>query len=147
MLSLSVSLFFLFCFFLMIPPPTTFTRSYPPLPLTTLIPSTKATEQQPETVTHRLHRDPVDLLPLEGLERLLPAEPIEIGAGVPPQIDAFFLRLTFGNRRNVSVDILQPQKLSSARSEEHTSELQSLMRISYAVFCLKQKTHHQTHNH
>src|SRR3546814_10618791 len=29
----------------------------------------------------------------------------------------------------------------SARSEEHTSELQSLMRISYAVFCLKQKKH------
>src|SRR3546814_6843192 len=28
-----------------------------------------------------------------------------------------------------------------ARSEEHTSELQSLMRISYAVFCLKKKTH------
>src|SRR3546814_1412064 len=27
------------------------------------------------------------------------------------------------------------------RSEEHTSELQSLMRISYAVFCLKQKKH------
>src|SRR3546814_10486031 len=30
------------------------------------------------------------------------------------------------------------------RSEEHTSELQSLMRISYAVFCLKQKTSNQT---
>src|SRR3546814_2870520 len=31
-------------------------------------------------------------------------------------------------------------------SEEHTSELQSLMRISYAVFCLKkQKTEHTTH--
>src|SRR3546814_5143777 len=30
--------------------------------------------------------------------------------------------------------------LSEARSEEHTSELQSLMRISYAVFCLKKKT-------
>src|SRR3546814_2585905 len=29
------------------------------------------------------------------------------------------------------------------RSEEHTSELQSLMRISYAVFCLKQKTKHK----
>src|SRR3546814_2288363 len=29
-----------------------------------------------------------------------------------------------------------------ARSEEHTSELQSLMRISYAVFCLKQTTTH-----
>src|SRR3546814_7941282 len=32
------------------------------------------------------------------------------------------------------------------RSEEHTSELQSLMRISYAVFCLKKKTH-QTKQH
>src|SRR3546814_10386257 len=29
----------------------------------------------------------------------------------------------------------------NARSEEHTSELQSLMRISYAVFCLKKKKH------
>src|SRR3546814_2333720 len=29
----------------------------------------------------------------------------------------------------------------NARSEEHTSELQSLMRISYAVFCLKKKRH------
>src|SRR3546814_7832285 len=33
------------------------------------------------------------------------------------------------------------------RSEEHTSELQSLMRISYAVFCLKKKKHKKrTHN-
>src|SRR3546814_9672241 len=31
--------------------------------------------------------------------------------------------------------------LDAPRSEEHTSELQSLMRISYAVFCLKKKTH------
>src|SRR3546814_8382158 len=31
---------------------------------------------------------------------------------------------------------------SEERSEEHTSELQSLMRISYAVFCLKKKKHH-----
>src|SRR3546814_9573008 len=31
---------------------------------------------------------------------------------------------------------------ASHRSEEHTSELQSLMRISYAVFCLKKKTRH-----
>src|SRR3546814_7968439 len=30
------------------------------------------------------------------------------------------------------------------RSEEHTSELQSLMRISYAVFCLKKTRHHKT---
>src|SRR3546814_2242136 len=33
------------------------------------------------------------------------------------------------------------------RSEEHTSELQSLMRISYAVFCLKKKNTHKTHAH
>src|SRR3546814_2545815 len=33
------------------------------------------------------------------------------------------------------------------RSEEHTSELQSLMRISYAVFCLKQKNKMPTHMH
>src|SRR3546814_5910386 len=31
---------------------------------------------------------------------------------------------------------------SAMRSEEHTSELQSLMRTSYAVFCLKTKTYH-----
>src|SRR3546814_9127520 len=31
------------------------------------------------------------------------------------------------------------QRILDARSEEHTSELQSLMRISYAVFCLKKK--------
>src|SRR3546814_2923528 len=37
--------------------------------------------------------------------------------------------------------------LGASRSEEHTSELQSLMRISYAVFCLKKKnTEHTTHN-
>src|SRR3546814_2167985 len=34
-------------------------------------------------------------------------------------------------------------KARSTRSEEHTSELQSLMRISYAVFCLKKKTQQQ----
>src|SRR3546814_7922763 len=33
------------------------------------------------------------------------------------------------------------------RSEEHTSELQSLMRISYAVFCLKKRKHKPTQHH
>src|SRR3546814_2326039 len=36
-------------------------------------------------------------------------------------------------------------ELSGARSEEHTSELQPLMRISYAVFCLKKKTIKREH--
>src|SRR3546814_6760004 len=40
------------------------------------------------------------------------------------------------------------QKRADARSEEHTSELQSLMRISYAVFCLqKKKNTKQTRRH
>src|SRR3546814_467143 len=38
-------------------------------------------------------------------------------------------------------------KLRDDRSEEHTSELQSLMRISYAVFCLKKKTHQSSTLH
>src|SRR3546814_8902197 len=37
-------------------------------------------------------------------------------------------------------------EVTGARSEEHTSELQSLMRISYAVFCLKKKTKNKTQN-
>src|SRR3546814_8911510 len=42
-------------------------------------------------------------------------------------------------------DILLAQRLQpfADRSEEHTSELQSLMRISYAVFCLKKKNQKQ----
>src|SRR3546814_4424581 len=37
--------------------------------------------------------------------------------------------------------------VSKLRSEEHTSELQSLMRISYAVFCLKKKKTKESHTH
>src|SRR3546814_6427 len=37
--------------------------------------------------------------------------------------------------------------IAMPRSEEHTSELQSLMRISYAVFCLQKKTKHTHNNH
>src|SRR3546814_7342265 len=40
-------------------------------------------------------------------------------------------------------DYLDGRAEKGSRSEEHTSELQSLMRISYAVFCLKKK---KTHN-
>src|SRR3546814_6230005 len=37
---------------------------------------------------------------------------------------------------------MRRHEFGDRRSEEHTSELQSLMRISYAVFCLKKKTNH-----
>src|SRR3546814_8071121 len=47
------------------------------------------------------------------------------------------------------VDVAGLNRISRAilgnRSEEHTSELQSLMRISYAVFCLKKKKHYSSH--
>src|SRR3546814_5964754 len=42
-----------------------------------------------------------------------------------------------GRRRSAACS----RSLAETRSEEHTSELQSLMRISYAVFCLKKKNH------
>src|SRR3546814_9972511 len=48
------------------------------------------------------------------------------------------------NNRNATISgrvVAMPHNMD--RSEEHTSELQSLMRISYAVFCLKKKTKQQ----
>src|SRR3546814_1779686 len=52
-----------------------------------------------------------------------------------------------GGKRAMSVaattdgdNLLDRARMQWQRSEEHTSELQSLMRISYAVFCLKKKT-------
>src|SRR3546814_6498633 len=56
--------------------------------------------------------------------------------------------------RLMSATILVSAKVASGaksiltfdRSEEHTSELQSLMRISYAVFCLKKKNIHNTYS-
>src|SRR3546814_10317417 len=60
--------------------------------------------------------------------------PLSLG-GIPRGGEALEHRVglgAFGQRR-------QPPDFEAARSEEHTSELQSLMRISYAVFCLKKK--------
>src|SRR3546814_3294773 len=51
-------------------------------------------------------------------------------------------RRRWNSLQNLSAD----WKLLSFRSEEHTSELQSLMRISYAVFCLKKKKENKTTN-
>src|SRR3546814_4599083 len=44
---------------------------------------------------------------------------------------------TYQLRSNINIDLTNSTEIG--RSEEHTSELQSLMRISYAVFCLKKK--------
>src|SRR3546814_3809016 len=81
------------------------------------------------------------------------------------ELEAFFdaaLRLELGHFRLLSCDVYgRPRhrkgrgllnskawwQRNASRSEEHTSELQSLMRISYAVFCLKKKKkRQQEHN-
>src|SRR3546814_9114446 len=52
------------------------------------------------------------------------------------------------SQRTAVASVSHTNGISGAnRSEEHTSELQSLMRISYAVFCLKKKKQHKTLKH
>src|SRR3546814_3642192 len=51
-----------------------------------------------------------------------------------------------GKGRRIKRDQRRSDQIVADRSEEHTSELQSLMRISYAVFCLQKKTKSQTTN-
>src|SRR3546814_9756545 len=71
----------------------------------------------------------------------------EVGADPPPGALAPTLRtlITRPQRRSrMPGKARRISRIAANRSEEHTSELQSLMRISYAVFCLKKKK--QTNN-
>src|SRR3546814_9076403 len=75
---------------------------------------------------------------LADLDQGEPLPPLGTMAGMddaaPDSItDAPFLNLLLAS-------LPPPRRLAPLRSEEHTSELQSLMRISYAVYCLKKKT-------
>src|SRR3546814_10434980 len=82
-----------------------------------------------------------------------PAEPLDIrgamqdgnlqamGAAIQDRMDTIAaVRGAYGPGVQVHPLLPQESKMLANRSEEHTSELQSLMRISYAVFCLKKKT-------
>src|SRR3546814_9806146 len=60
---------------------------------------------------------------------------VAIQASLPPTIARFRLKPPIAAQPLPGLRLLQ----GWFRSEEHTSELQSLMRISYAVFCLKKK--------
>src|SRR3546814_7073468 len=74
-----------------------------------------------------------------GLQELLTMfHPMVAGVTIPG-MGMFALILAPYTDRNPSN---KPSDRKYVRSEEHTSELQSLMRISYAVFCLKKKTKH-----
>src|SRR3546814_3639045 len=108
----------LFFFFLMIRRPPRSTRTDTLFPYTTLFRSIKHLVS-PDTPRRRVTR------------RAL------LRAGGRP---AIFVPIPHGGSR-------EEQRRNAERSEEHTSELQSLMRISYAVFCLKKKKHasHNTH--
>src|SRR3546814_4101780 len=67
-----------------------------------------------------------------------------VEADSPEQAEIMAIELL---RNDPSLDVSSEHRTQSAkvffedRSEEHTSELQSLMRSSYAVFCLKEKKH------
>src|SRR3546814_4512278 len=70
----------------------------------------------------------------------------DVGIALDPEIRAYMKTLTAA-QREAAIAVMESQDgrfwlaIGSRiyRSEEHTSELQSLMRISYAVFCLKKK--------
>src|SRR3546814_5438961 len=84
------------------------------------------------------------LLPYPTLFRSPPAYQLAAQrAGIPSAVLYAVALQESGIRRNGRI-VPWPWSLNVAgqsRSEEHTSELQSLMRISYAVFCLKKKLH------
>src|SRR3546814_3828865 len=74
----------------------------------------------------------------EGLHKLGAPEPLShpwIAVGVL----VFAIIAESASMRAALQEVNKVRGSNSLRSEEHTSELQSLMRISYAVFCLKQK--------
>src|SRR3546814_5557107 len=100
----------MFFFFLMIRRPPRSTRTDTLFPYTTLFRSQRG----------RLLRDP-------------------IGPGLPHRIEQDAI-IRAGIGRGGGVELSGVERVRHRRrSEEHTSELQSLMRISYAVFCLKKK--------
>src|SRR3546814_6071377 len=102
--------------------------------------------------SHRNRRDPMtqDMNIEKAIEQV---NAVLEGKLRAPHVKTFFHEPTFtatyvvsddATRRAVIIDSVwdfdQPSgRTSFERSEEHTSELQSLMRISYAVFCLKKK--------
>src|SRR3546814_6859883 len=65
----------------------------------------------------------------------------------PAVMDAVLVKLQqAGAKISTGTDFVEVD-MQGRRSEEHTSELQSLMRSSYAVFCLKKKNTKQTTNY
>src|SRR3546814_4658103 len=153
-------------FVLMIRRPPRSTRTDTLFPYTTLFRSERAVvEQQRDEVEHvaRVHLAGVqraaagqvqrtgdgDAVAVDGLARL---RQLAVAAGLRGQVDDHAAGLHAGHHRcgndhrrrapghrGGADDHVDALEVFAQRSEEHTSELQSLMRISYAVFCLKKK--------
>src|SRR3546814_5422131 len=104
------------CFLLMIRRPTRATRTDTLFPYTTLFRARMAKHVNLSTMATRSHSS------------------VGVSAVVSCQSD---LALAWDASRPPSSASVR----NASRSEEHTAELQSLMRISYAVFCLKKITH------
>src|SRR3546814_2136710 len=91
--------------------------------------------------------------PGQGKYRSAPSCPFAGDSGDQQQTSEKPCQCAGGQRMDDDVGGLEDRGLRAAsapvvqckRSEEHTSELQSLMRISYAVFCLKKTNKHTTY--
>src|SRR3546814_4088892 len=89
------------------------------------------------------HQGRIGLLDLIGRLTLRPAGVLGLAAGrLAKGAAADLVQFDPDRPWKIDVDAFHGKSKNSPfdRSEEHTSELQSLMRISYAVFCLKKKT-------
>src|SRR3546814_6454153 len=117
-----------FFFFLMIRRPPRSTRTDTRVPYTTLFrsPGDQFRAAIPVVAHRQQHHDAIGRF-------LLP-----VGRQVPPIVEHADHAQPLHDRPKPQ----GPTHRKSKRSEEHTSELQSLMRISYAVFCLKKKKPH-----
>src|SRR3546814_11796704 len=131
--------FLLFFFFLMLRRPPRYTRTDTLLPYTTLFRSDVGAARL--GIGHDLLRG-VDEIRLE--QRLAHAEALGRDEGIgDTAADDQLVDLADQRRQQfeLGADLgAGDDRQQRPRSEEHTSELQSLMRISYAVFCLKNKT-------
>src|SRR3546814_5559796 len=115
--------------------------------------STRTDTLFPYTTLFRSHRARLHVIAVG--RRADPAAPEHVVGFACPEAaqDRDFRRRTRGALKDVEGGVqarIHAARIAlamvSQRSEEHTSELQSLMRISYAVFCLKKKKH-KTHIH
>src|SRR3546814_7348709 len=120
-------------FFLMLPRPPMSTRTDTLFPYPTLVLSCHFDMKVPEARRQEI----CDLL-AHANERLWLGH-----FDLMAEEGAVMFRHTIPLRGLPGASVEQLEDLVEARSEEQTSELQSLMRISYAVFCLKKRTHIQ----